>query len=245
MQIALSKPHYGYDAPEIVKRFGLYAVLSLLITIIFAICFPKGWISILVVSFMLFVTFALLMPAVTIILGSLYFKFRERDWLFSHLSFEGNENVLDVGCGRGLLLIAAAKKLTIGKVFGLDLWVQADQANNSKEKTLENTVIEGVQNKVDINNGDMRKMPFHDLSMDMVISSWAIHNIYDEIGRREALTEILRVLKPGGQIAILDIDHAPSYRDFFIKKGLEEVQLLGPRYTFGNKTYLVLAKKSA
>ena len=32
MQVALTKPHYGYDAPEIVKRFGLYGTISLLIT---------------------------------------------------------------------------------------------------------------------------------------------------------------------------------------------------------------------
>lgn len=239
------KPHYGYDAPEILKRYGGYACACLIITFIFALFLPKSWMSIIATSVMLLITLSLLIPMFTIFLGSIFFKFRERDWLFNHLSIQGHEHILDVGCGRGLLLISAAKKLTTGKAYGLDLWVQADQANNSKDNTLENARIEGVQNKIEVNNGDMRHMPFSDATMDSVISSWAIHNIYDEKGRSAALAEIIRVLKPNGRIAILDIDHAPSYRDYFLKQGLDEVRLLGPRYTFGTKAYLVLAKKQA
>jgi ubiquinone/menaquinone biosynthesis C-methylase UbiE len=189
-------------------------------------------------------TFMFLTPVITIPLGSLFFKFNDRDWLFDHLQLSGSENVLDVGCGHGLLLIGAAKRLTSGKAHGLDLWAQADQANNSKEATLRNARIEKVENKIEIHNGDMTMMPFADSTFDGVVSSWAIHNIYDRVEREKALAEINRVLKPGGKIAILDIDHAPSYRDYFQSRGLQNMKLLGPRFTFGNRTYLVLGQKA-
>jgi arsenite methyltransferase len=189
------------------------------------------------------VTFFFLMPTVTITLGSLFFKFRDRDWLFDQLKLAGTEKVLDVGCGHGLLLIGAAKKLSEGKAHGIDLWVQEDQAANSKDATLENAKLEGVADKVEIQSGDMRQMPFADGTFDAIVSSWAIHNIYDQNEREKALAEIARVLKPGGRLAILDIDHAPAYHRYFQGRGFKSAQLLGPRYTFGNKTYLVLAEK--
>lgn len=237
------KPQYGCDAPEVIKRMLLYSMLSLLITIVLSLSLPANLISKLIIAAMGMLTIFLLMPAVTILIGSIHFKFRERDWLFAKLPLKGDETILDLGCGHGLLLIGAAKQITTGKVHGLDLWVQADQYDNSTEAVLRNAKIENVESKIEIHSGDMRKIPFADASIDIVISSWAIHNIYNQQEREIVLTEIIRVLKPGGRIAILDIEHAPTYRDYFIQRDLQNVQLIGPRYTFGNKTYLVLAEK--
>lgn len=237
------KPQYGYDAPGVIKRMLIYSMLSLLITLILSLALPASLISKLIIATMVILTIFLLMPAITILIGSIYFKFRERDWLFAKLPLKGDETILDLGCGHGLLLIEAAKRITTGKAHGLDLWVQADQYNNSKEAVLRNAKIEGVESKIEIHSGDMRKIPFADASIDTVVSSWAIHNIYNQQEREIVLTEIIRILKPGGRIAILDIEHASTYRDYFIQRDLQNVQLLGPRYTFGNKTYLVLAEK--
>ena len=236
---------YGLDAPEIVKRLGMYGGFAILAIILIVIFVPSGWVNTIAIIILLFIAASMLIPCLSILAGSLFFKFRERDWLFANLPLQGNEQVLDVGCGRGLLLIAAAKRLTSGKAHGLDLWVQADQANNSKDATLQNAKAEGVIDKIKIHSADMRAMPFQDASMDVIISSWAIHNIYNVQEREQALLEIIRVLKPTGRIAILDIDHAASYKDFFIKHGLVDVQLLGPRRTFGNQTNLVLARKKS
>lgn len=240
----IEKPNYGLDAPDIVKRWGLFGVLGLVTSILLSRYLPSGWIASIVTTLAYGVTFMFLMPAVTIPLGSIFFKFKDREWLFKNLDLKGSENVLDVGCGHGLLLIGAAKRLTSGKAHGLDLWAQEDQANNSKDATLKNAKIEGVENKIEVHNGDMRKMPFPDSTFDAIVSSWAIHNIYDKAQREIALSEIIRVLKPGGKIAILDIDHAPSYKDYFAGIGLKDIKLMGPRFTFGNRTYLVRANKS-
>jgi len=240
---ASEKPNYGMDAPEIVRRWGIYGICLFIISVVLDVYLPSGWPSLIVLTIAFGFTFGFLMPAITIPIGSLFLKFKDRDWLFANLKLQGFEKVLDVGCGHGLLLIGAAKRLTSGTAHGLDLWVQADQADNSRQATLKNAVIEGVENKIKVHDGDMREMPFGDATFDAITSSWAIHNIYDEEGRRKALSEMVRVLKPGGKIAILDIDHARSYRDFFAGQGLTEVRLHGPHFTFGNRTYLVTASK--
>ena len=118
-------------------------------------------------------------------------------------------------------------------------------AFNSRDATLENAKIEGVGGKIEIHSGDMKKMPFASGSFDAITSSWAIHNIYDKAEGEKALQEIIHVLKSGGRLAILDIHHTPSYAEFFNNNGISDVQLLGPHYTFGNKTYLVLGKKQS
>lgn len=237
------KPNYGIDAPAYIKKFGGYGILGLIFSLTLCYLLPNNWWAYLITGVSFAGTFFCLGPVITIWLGSVKFKFRDRDWLFDELKLTGEEIVLDVGCGHGLLLIGAAKRLSAGKAVGIDLWAQEDQASNSKEATLKNAKIEGVESKIEIHSGDMRKMTFPDASFDAIVSSWAIHNIYDKPGREQALNEILRVLKKNGKIAILDIDNAPEYADFFKSKGLNS-SLLGPRYTFGNPTYLVMATKN-
>jgi arsenite methyltransferase len=57
----------------------------------------------------------------------------------------------------------------------------------------------------------MRQLPFADQTIDIVVSSTAIHNIYQREGRDQAIDEIVRVLRPGGQVLIDDIRHLPQY----------------------------------
>jgi arsenite methyltransferase len=67
---------------------------------------------------------------------------------------------LDVGCGRGLMLVGAGKWLTSGKAIGIDLWQQQDQANNSSSATLSNAAIEGVADRIEVKTADMCELPF-------------------------------------------------------------------------------------
>jgi ubiquinone/menaquinone biosynthesis C-methylase UbiE len=60
----------------------------------------------------------------------------------------------------------------------------------------------------------MRNLPFADQSFDVVTSSLAIHNIRDRGGRERALSEIRRVLKPGGIALIADFRHATAYAQY-------------------------------
>ncbi len=73
----------------------------------------------------------------------------------------------------------------------------ADQSSNSPEATLANAKAEDIAKFVEVKTGDMRELPFEDQTIDVVVSSLAIHNIPDKEGRSaQAIHEIVRVLKP-------------------------------------------------
>ena len=54
------------------------------------------------------------------------------------LQLRGDERVLDMGCGRGAVLIAVAKRLTSGRATGIDLWRTRDQSGNASDVTRRN-----------------------------------------------------------------------------------------------------------
>jgi arsenite methyltransferase len=134
-----------------------------------------------------------------------------RNRLVSALALSGNERVLDAGCGLGLALIGCAKELTTGKAVGIDLWSAKDLSNNKPEATRANAAAEGVADRVEVETGDITRLPFADASFDVVISMTVIHNIPSRDGRDQALRELVRVLKPGGRLAIFDLLHTSRY----------------------------------
>ena len=75
--------------------------------------------------------------------------------------------------------------------------------------------------------GDMRKMPFADRSFDAALAHFAIHNITSGEGRREAIREIVRTLKQGGQVAISDLHGADLYADELRKSHMTDVEISG------------------
>jgi ubiquinone/menaquinone biosynthesis C-methylase UbiE len=157
--------------------------------------------------------------------SSRFGKFHARDRLLARLKLQGDEAVLDVGCGHGLLLIAAAKLLPRGHATGVDLWSQVDQSDNSREATLRNAALEGVAQRVSVRDGDMRKMPFADRSFDATVAHFAIHNVRSREGRREAIREIVRTLKHGGQVAISDLHGVELYAAELRKSHMTDVEI--------------------
>lgn len=148
--------------------------------------------------------------------------------LLNQLHLQGNERILDVGCGRGLLLIEAARRLPHGRAVGIDHWSQVDQSQNSREATLSNARLEGVSDRVEIHDGDMRTLPFPDASFDVVVASLSIHNIESAQGRKQAIQEVQRVLKPGGRVALMDIFHVKQMASQARQSGLQNVQISLP-----------------
>lgn len=174
-------------------------------------------------------------------------KFKVWDDVLDGLRLRGDETVLDMGCGRGAVLCAAAKRLPDGRAIGVDLW-QADQTDNSADATRANAALEGVADRIEVRTGDMTALPLADASVEVVVSNLAIHNIGSREGRRGALAEAARVLRPGGRLAIADLweirQHAAQLREM----GWRDVtwRNLGWRMWYGGpwtSTRLVTATK--
>ncbi|MFB4306780.1 class I SAM-dependent methyltransferase [Actinomadura sp. GTD37] len=150
-------------------------------------------------------------------------KFEVWAYVLGDLRLRGDEHVLDLGCGRGALLMTAARLLPCGRAVGIDLW-RADQSGNSPDATLRNAELEGVADRTEVETGDMTRLPFADETFDLVISNWAVHNIPSAEGRRAAVDEAVRVLRPGGRLAIADLLHTNRHRARLHDLGLTDVQ---------------------
>jgi SAM-dependent methyltransferase len=211
---------YGIDAPGSLRRIAILAVATATAAVLFG-AMGFGLFSLV---FIVVCALCAFLAALGIV-ASKFGKFRVSDALMSRIAWSGDERVLDVGCGHGLLLVAAAKRLTTGHAIGIDIWSQIDQGDNHPENTARNARIEGVADRVEIRDGDAPKLDFPDESFDAVVSSLALHNIHEKAERGQAIRKIIRVLKPEGQVAIYDIKRISEYRQIFLESGMEKAQL--------------------
>jgi arsenite methyltransferase len=144
--------------------------------------------------------------------------------LLDELELRGDEHMLDIGCGRGAVLISAAHRLSRGRATGADIWRLRDQTGNSQATAQRNAEIEGVSERVELVNADARNLPFPPESFDVVLSNLALSNIPSSEGRTKALHEAIRVLRPGGQTRVVD-DRADRYAPVLQSAGCMDVEV--------------------
>ena len=196
----------------------------------------------MVILFLLSSLYCLLVPAI-MLFSSLYGKFKQRDKLLSLMNLQGNEKVLDVGCGKGLLLIGAAQKLTTGKAYGIDIWSKYDLLGNAKAETVANAQEEGVASHVEVIDANACAMPFDDNYFDRVISSLVVHNIPTSEERAQAIKEMVRVTKPGGIIAIQDFMNIDEYSHILKQLPVTKITLSARSWWIFPPVRIVMAQK--
>ncbi len=150
-------------------------------------------------------------------------KFEVWARLLAGIGLRGDERVLDLGCGRGAVLLTAAKFVPRGKVVGVDIW-RADQTGNSLQATWKNAHAEGVADRVELHTRDMTDLQFPDESFDLVVSNLAIHNLPSSDAWRSAIDEAVRVLRPGGHVVIADLGFTRLYAARLRQCGMADVR---------------------
>jgi arsenite methyltransferase len=224
---ASGPPDYGLDAPRIVRsmfsRAAWIIAIALVLYVVNRSEYPgpaARMCGVLALIGLIFLSVGAVM-----VWSSRVAKLRLRDQMLDSLALRGDERVLDVGCGRGLLAIGAAKRLKNGKVIGIDVWNPFDLSGNTPDAAKANVKLEGVADKVRIENGDAQKLVYPDNHYDVVVSSLALHNIPEHAARAQAVREMVRVLKPGGKLAIFDLFRTGEYAAVLQASGAKNVEL--------------------
>jgi ubiquinone/menaquinone biosynthesis C-methylase UbiE len=104
--------------------------------------------------------------------------------------------LLDVGCGPGSITRGLAERLPAGQVIGLDL------SRETLESARRDAAARGLQN-LRYEEGSVYELPFPDGSFDVAYAHQVLQHLRE---RGLALSEMLRVVKPGGVVAVREVD---------------------------------------
>ena len=222
------KADYGLDAPGLMRGFVMAGLVLLAMGIWLWLTTADFWPNELGVLFGVPGLYPLGMAAL-MVFYSRETKLADRDKMLKGLPWANIRTVVDLGCGRGLLAIGAARRMAEGSVTGVDIWSASDQSGNSAKAADRNADIEGVAGRVRFLTADMRALPMAPGSVDLVLSAWAIHNLDKVEDRKQALVEAARVLAPYGTIIVSDIACLAEYEAILTGMGFKaQTQEFGP-----------------
>ncbi|BFU60362.1 MULTISPECIES: class I SAM-dependent methyltransferase [Rodentibacter] len=119
------------------------------------------------------------------------------DWLIASGDFNKDKKVLEVACNMGTTAIGLAKRFGC-HIEGVDLDEEA------LEKARVNIEAKGMQDKIHVQRANAMKLPFDEGTFDIVINEAMLTMLPIE-AKKKAITEYLRVLKPGGFLLTHDV----------------------------------------
>ena len=216
--------NYGFPLFSILIRMTL---LQFFILILISFLFIPFYIGALIVSFLIF--FFVLF--IVISFKKKFIKYRNMilEKMINHAKLKGDEVILDLGTGSGFIAIGFAKKLSTGKVFGIDKYsirngsitqqiknmIKINFFGNTHKNAERNAIIEKVEKKSKFFSADLTKsFNFPDQYFNIVLSSQFLYCLpYDK--QESTLKEINRILKKGGKIIFFESE---SFLNWDIKK---------------------------
>lgn len=107
-----------------------------------------------------------------------------------------SQNILDVACGTGDFSIALARYARKSSVIGVDL------SEGMMQKGREKVMKAGLSGSIRMIKGDCEALEFADSSFDAVCAGFGVRN-FEHL--EQGLMEMLRVLRPGGKLVILEL----------------------------------------
>lgn len=220
MNTVPAKPDYGWDAPYVARNLLIAAAACGIASLLLPRALHLGPVIFLPQPMFRGMALTCFVMALLFLHYVKRGKFRHRDFILGLHRWRGDERVLDVGCGRGLLLVGAAKRLRTGDAVGLDVWNAEDLSGNSMAATEQNLALEQVADQCSLVTEGAHAMPFADASFDLVVSNLCLHNIYDRDERNKALSEICRVLRVGGEALLSDYKLTGEYARYLREQGL-------------------------
>ena len=116
------------------------------------------------------------------------------DWGLEHVRVGSRDVVLDVGCGGGRTIEKLAGLTSEGKVYGID---HAEESVAAARRLNERLIQIG---RVDVRQTSVSNLPFDANTFDLV-TAIETHFWWPDMDR--GMREIERVLKPGGQVAVI------------------------------------------
>lgn len=244
-----ARENYGQDAPTVVRNLAIIGGAILIgewTTGAGGLWFQRlpGWVIALRPT-LLTIGWTLTAMALWMVVSSRWLKPLVLKSLLDQRAWRGDEAVLDIGCGRGLVAIEAARRAPRGYVTAIDLWREVDLGGNGPDAIRANAVAAGVADRLTIDTGDARALPYPDASFDVVASMTAIHNIPDAADRAVAIAEAWRVTRPGGQVLIFDIRHARAYAAQLKALGAVDIRMSLPILLWGVLGWRFAATKPA
>lgn len=116
--------------------------------------------------------------------------------------------ILDVATGTGDLAIQAIKSLDPDKVIGVDISAGMMEIGRKKIEA------KGLAKKIELRRGDSENLPFEENKFDAVIVAFGVRNFEN---LEKGLAEMLRVLKPGGKVVVLEFSKPDKFpfREFY------------------------------
>jgi SAM-dependent methyltransferase len=234
---------YGLDRPRQARGFaGLGMVLGV-VTLVSALL-PDAF-----VGARALVELALLLACLSafVISGGLFrtasaSKVKAADRMLNGLDLRGDEDALDLGCGTGLMSAGLAVRLPRGQVTGVDAWIESQLTPNGLKVTKRTLALAGVKG-VTVRTGSIRELPVQDAGFDVVVSRDVLALLPSDTARVEAVRELVRALRPGGRVALLEPFHTRVVVRELRALGLTDARRSRRRWTTMPPLRLVTATK--